>query len=117
MCYFPVEDDLLQQKAVLLLILHTAFSRLNLHVKCNLFCAVPDPPTGVSFFVFGTADIQITWTMPNRDSLRGRSQTFYVKLFSNDTFTGEIQVDQPSVLVNASVGVVSGRTQDIAVST
>ena len=31
----------------------------------NILHSVPDPPTGVSFLVFGTADVQVSWTMPN----------------------------------------------------
>ena len=76
-----------------------------------LHSVVPDPPTGVTYYVFGTADIQINWTVPSSEDLRGQNRTYYVRLPN-----GEIQVDDPSVLVNASVGVLSGTFQDIAVS-
>ncbi len=78
--------------------------------------SVPDPPTGVSFLVFGTADVQISWTMPNSLSLRGDNQLFFVKIFNNGTLRGELQVNETSILLNASVGVVNGCTQDIEVS-
>lgn len=70
----------------------------------------------MSFLVFGTADVQISWTMPNSSTLRGANQLFYIKIFDNGTLRGELQVDEPFVLLNASVGVVSGYTQDIEVS-
>ena len=66
--------------------------------------------------VFGTADIQISWSMPNPHTLRGPGQTFYVQIFYDGTLRGEVQVDELSVFVNASDGVVSGRVQNIAVS-
>ena len=70
----------------------------------------------MSFLAFGTADVQISWTMPIPLTLRGANQLFYVKIFDNGTLRGELQVDEPSVLLNASVGVVSGCPQDIEVS-
>ena len=89
--------------------------RLNLHY--TLICdAVPSPPTGVTFVPFGTADIQIRWAMPNPDTVRGPGPTFYVQLFDDGTLQGELQVDELSVVMNASVGVVSRRVQDIVVS-
>ena len=66
--------------------------------------------------MFGTADILISWSMPNPHTLRGPGQTFYVQIFYDGSLQGEVQVDELSVFVNASVGVVSGRDQDIAVS-
>lgn len=78
--------------------------------------SVPDPPTGVSFLVFGTADVRVSWIMPDYLSLRGADQLFYIKIFNNGSLRGELQVDEPSVLLNASVGVMSGCTQDIVVS-
>lgn len=77
---------------------------------------MPDPPTGVMPLIFGTADIQISWTVPTLDSLRGQRKTYYIKLYSNDTCSNEIQVDEPLVVLNASVGVMRGISQDIAVS-
>ena len=83
----------------------------------TLICyTVPSPPTGVSFVPFGTADIQIRWAMPNPDTVRGPGQTFYVQIFDNGTLRGELQVDELSIFVNASVGVISGLVQDIVVS-
>ena len=76
------------------------------------YCVVPDPPFGVAFLVFGTADVQINWTLPiSVESLRGHRRAFYVRLPN-----GELQVDTPTVLVNASVGMIPGVTQDISVS-
>ena len=66
--------------------------------------------------VFGTADILISWSMPSPRTLRGPGQTFYVQIFYNGTLQGEVQVDELSVFVNASDGVVNGRVQNIAVS-
>ena len=77
---------------------------------------VPNPPTGVSYLPFGTADFQIRWEMPSRNTLRGPGQTFYVQIFDNGSLRGELQVDELSVLVNASVGALRGRVQDIVVS-
>ena len=77
---------------------------------------MPEPPTGVMFFIFGTADIEVNWTVPTLDNLRGQRRTYYVKVYSNDSCRGEIQVNESSVLVNASVGIVRGLPQDIAVS-
>ena len=54
--------------------------------------------------------------MPNPDTVRGPGTTFYVQLFDDGTLLGELQVDELSVVVNASVGVVSGHVQDIVVS-
>jgi hypothetical protein len=54
--------------------------------------------------------------MPNYLSLRGDNQLFYVKIFNNGTLSDELQVNESSVLLNASVGVMSGCTQDIVVS-
>ena len=82
----------------------------------NILHSVPDPPTGVSFLVFGTADVQVSWTMPDPASLRGAHHHFYVKIFNNGTLRGELQVNEPSILLNTSVGVMSGCTQDIVVS-
>ena len=79
--------------------------------------AVPDPPTGVNHIAFGTADIQLNWTEPTFDRLKGETPTYYVKLYSsNGTCTGSLQVDQPWVEVNASVGVTQGDSQEVAVS-
>ena len=79
--------------------------------------AVPEPPTGVNDTVFGTADILLNWTEPTFDRLKGETPTYYVKLYSsNGTCTGALQVDQPWVVVNASVGVTRGDSQDVAVS-
>lgn len=78
---------------------------------------MPDPPTGVTSFVFGTSDIQINWTSSSMDSLRGPidSLTYYVKVYNNGYCSGELGVQEPSVLVNESVGVIRGVPQDIAV--
>ena len=54
--------------------------------------------------------------MPNPYTLRGPGQTFYVQIFDDGNLQGELQVDELSVFVNASVGVVSGHVQDIVVS-
>ena len=54
--------------------------------------------------------------MPSRDTLRGPGQTFYVQIFDDGSLRGELQVNKPSVLVNASVGVASGRVLDVVVS-
>ena len=77
--------------------------------------AVPLPPTGVNPLIFGTADIKISWTASPLESLKGQSQTYYIKLCNNDTCT-VLQVDEPVVLLNASVGVIPGAPQAIAVS-
>ena len=79
---------------------------------------MPDPPTGVNYFVFGTADIQISWTEATFDRLKGPTPaTYYVKVYSsNGTCMGELQVNELSVVVNASVGVTHGDIQDVAVS-
>lgn len=66
--------------------------------------------------VFGTADILIRWSMPDPLTLRGSGQTFYVQIFYDGTLRGEVQVDELSVFLNSSVGVVNGRVQNIAVS-
>ena len=65
---------------------------------------------------FGTSDLLIRWSMPFPFTLRGPGQTFYVQVFYEGTLRGEVQVDETSVFVNSSVGVVSGRVQNIAVS-
>ena len=78
--------------------------------------AVPDSAIGVMSEVFGTADIRISWSMPDPLTLRGSDQTFYVQIFSNGTLQGEVQVDGLSVFLHSSVGVVNGRVQNIAVS-
>ena len=88
------------------------FSILELFIPIT----VPLPPTGVMALVFGTADIQIRWTPPSLESLKGQSQTYYIKLYSNDTCNEVIQVDEPVVLLNESVGVIPGAPQVIAVS-
>ena len=66
--------------------------------------------------MFGTADILISWLMPSPSSLRGYRKTFYLKILLDGTTRGVLQVNEPSVLVNASVGVANGRTHDIVVS-
>ena len=76
---------------------------------------VPLPPTGVNPLIFGTADIKINWTASPLESLKGQSQTYYIKLCNNDTCS-VLQVDEPVVLLNASVGVIPGALQTIAVS-
>ena len=81
-----------------------------------ILCAVPDPPTGVSYKVFGTADILISWSTPSPDALRGHRKTYYVKILLDGTTRGVLQVNEPSALVNASVGVANGRTHDFVVS-
>ena len=65
---------------------------------------------------FGTSDLLIRWSMPFPFTLRGPGQTFYVQVFYEGTLRGEVQVDETSVFVNSSDGVVSGRVQNIAVS-
>ena len=68
--------------------------------------------------VFGTADIRISWSMPDPLTLRGSEsdETFYIQIFSNGTLQGEVQVNELSVFLNSSVGVVNGRVQNIVVS-
>lgn len=71
---------------------------------------------GVMSEAFGTADIRIHWNRPDPLTLRGRYETFFVRIFYGGTLRGEVQVDDPTVLLNSSVGVVNGRTQNIVVS-
>ena len=78
--------------------------------------AVPDRPIGVISETFGTSDLLIRWSMPSPFTLRGPGQTFYVQIFYEGTLRGEVQVDETSVFVNSSVGVVSGLVQNIVVS-
>ena len=65
---------------------------------------------------FGTSDLLVRWSMPIPLTLRGPGQTFYVQVFYEGALQGEVQVDETSVFVNSSVGVVSGRVQNIVVS-
>jgi hypothetical protein len=65
---------------------------------------------------FGTADLLIRWSMPDSNTLRGPGQTFYVQIFYDGTLLGEVQVDELSVFLNSSVGVMSGRVQNIVVN-
>ena len=78
--------------------------------------SVPEPVTGLLIDAFGTADFEVNWTAPTLDDLRGQRPTYYVKVYSGNNCRGEIQVNEPSALVNASVGIVRGIPQQIAVS-
>ncbi len=76
----------------------------------NPFLSVPNPPTGLTAVVTGTASIMLQWDQPRPHLVRGNDTIYYI-IFQNGNMTSNVPMLN---LINSSL-ILRGAIQTIQV--